>query len=330
MSEYGDSFLLAPFREFYAEIIRLKQMVIVGAWVSPSSGAGAAVAKPDGAQGQTGTWVYFPDVMAEATDDVAQITAHTWTPTADSTSALVKVEGADKSAVVMDYPEPFPSDSYRISTLVWHRLASLFQRQAVTAWRYGGTYGAEFYREAQYVMVALADEIFLHMEWEGQRAWVSNLLESKIFHTHAAGELFFEKMDRLLHEQNPVNRDLAAVYLMALSLGFRGKYYDRNDHGEIARYRHNLFSFICRREPDLDDEKRYVFPEAYYHNVREERQRELSDPRKWFLVLFLVVFVYVAATHALWTELTRDLNTINQSISKIVAELKALPQPSIR
>jgi type VI secretion system protein ImpK len=329
MSEYGDSFLLAPFREFYAEIIRLKQMVGVGAWASPSSGANTASAAPEAVSGQKGTWVYFPDVIAEsASDDVARITAHTWTTPQESTTALVKADQkGDGNGSAMDFPDQSLSNSYRISTLVWHRLASLFQRQAVTAWRYGGTYGAEFYREAQYVMVALADEIFLHTDWEGQGVWVSNLLESKIFRTHVAGELIFEKIDDLLREQNPINRDLAAVYLMALSLGFRGKYYQRDDRGQIARYRHKLFAFICRRDHDLDDASRYVFPEAYYHNVREESERKLSDPRKWLLVLFLVMVVYTAATHALWVEFTRELNTVNQSISRLVGELRTPPRP---
>ncbi|HEY7116735.1 MAG TPA: DotU family type IV/VI secretion system protein, partial [Tepidisphaeraceae bacterium] len=45
---------------------------------------------------------------------------------------------------------------------------------------------------------ALADEIFLNTEWEGRSYWVSNLLETKIYQTHAAGELFFQKLERLL------------------------------------------------------------------------------------------------------------------------------------
>ena len=31
MKEYGDTFLLAPFREFYREVIRLRRMVVTGA-----------------------------------------------------------------------------------------------------------------------------------------------------------------------------------------------------------------------------------------------------------------------------------------------------------
>ena len=135
MSEYGDSFLLGPFREFYAEIISLKQLISAGAWVSPPSEMSAPAA-PDEKQVETGTWVYFPDVIEEAApDDVARIMAHTWT-TQESTTALTKVESGGKAAA-LDFPgQAQPSDTFRLSTQVWHRLISLFQRQAVSAWRY--------------------------------------------------------------------------------------------------------------------------------------------------------------------------------------------------
>jgi type VI secretion system protein ImpK len=328
MSDYGDSFRLAPFQEFYAEIIRLKQLAVAGVWVSPSAGANPTAAQPDDVQTQTGTWIYYPDVVSDAgADDVARITK-TITPKQDSSTALVKVE-PEGNGSAMEFSELLqPTDSFRVSTVIWHRLVTLFQRQAIRAWNDGGSYGAEAYRDAQYVMVALADDIFLHLPWEGQRAWDSNLLEAKIFRSHAAGQEFFEKLDHLLREQNPMKRDLAAVYLMALSLGFKGKYYDVNDRGKLAKlagYRRQLFIFIYGREPDLDDETRYVFPEAYFHKVREEGQRKLSDPRKWIVVLCLVIIVYVAATQAFWIQFTRGLNAVNQSITKIIGELKAQP-----
>lgn len=327
MGEYDDSFRLAPFREFYAEIIRLKLLASAGAWVSPPSGSNSA-APPGDAPNQTGTWVYYPDAELESDpDDVARITTQTFAPKAKGSTALVRVEPGGNSPAPAPDVSPLlqPADSFRVSTVVWHRLVTLFQRQAITAWKNGGSYGAESYKESQYVMVALADEIFLHMEWEGQRAWGANLLESKIFRSHAAGQVFFENLDILLREQNPINRDLATVYLMALSLGFKGKYYGTDDRGKLAHYRHQLFTFIYGREPDLDDETRYVFREAYYHNVREESQRKLSDPRKWIVVLCLVLVVYIAASQALWMQFTRELNTVNQSITRIIGELKAQP-----
>lgn len=298
MSEYGDSFLLAPFREFYAEIINLKLYVDEGG---------------DG-------------VSDAGEDEFSMMMAGTATQQASSATALVRVDPGGAGAVsAMDLPTVFqPLDSNRIST-VRHSLVKLFQSQAIAAWKEGGSYGAEFYKEAQYVMVALADEIFLHLKWEERRAWISQLLETKIFRSHAAGQFFFEKLDRLLREQNPIHKDLAAVYLMALSLGFKGKYDRVEDEGTLAGYRRQLFIFICGREADLDDRTRFLFPDAYYHNVREESQRKLSDPRKWIVVLCLVIIAYIAATQLFWIEFKRELHTVNQSITRIISELKAQP-----
>ncbi|HJR08836.1 MAG TPA: DotU family type IV/VI secretion system protein [Pyrinomonadaceae bacterium] len=327
MGEYDDPFRLAPFREFYAEIIRLKLLASAGAWVSPSAGA-RSNAQPDVAPNQTGTWVYYPDAFSETgSDDATRITTQVLTPRGNGSTALVRIEpGGNSPASPLDVPAlPQPSDSFRVGAVVWHRLVTLFQRQEINAWKMGGVYGAAAYKESKYVMVALADDIFLHMEWEGQRDWVANLLEAHVFGSHSAGQVFFENLELLLREQNPNHIDLAKVYLMALSLGFKGKYYGMDDRGKLARYRQLLFNFIYGREPDLDDETRYVFPEAYYHNVREESQRKLSDPRKWIVLLCLVLAVYTAATQVFWMKLTQELNTVNQSITKIIGELKAQP-----
>ena len=92
MSEYGDSYLLAPFREFYAEVIRLKLLAGAGAWVSPPVETNST-SQPDKVQSQTGTWVYYPDIVTdEGLDDAASITAQTVAPKVINTTALVRVE----------------------------------------------------------------------------------------------------------------------------------------------------------------------------------------------------------------------------------------------
>lgn len=326
MNKYGDSFLLAPFREFYAEVIRLKHMARAGVWVSPSETypeTGAEAVKPE-----TGTWVYFPDIRATESSAEGEVITETNAlaapPPVSSTQPWADVKqngnGGNQS---LDYAEQTPGADYlKTSTFVWQRLVALFERQATSAWRYGGTYGAEFYKEAQYVMVALADEIFLHTEWEGKKVWVSNLLESKIFQSHNAGELFFQKLDRLLADRDPVYKDLAAVYLMALSLGFKGKYRGYDDHGKLARYRQRLFTFIFRREPQLNSEAKRIFPEAYYHTLRDDESRKrVMNPKVWIVVLCMVILTYLAATHGLWMSLTSRLDLVNKRISDIVSEL---------
>jgi len=317
MREYGDTFLLAPFREFYKEVIRLKRMVKTGAWVSPAAPA-SPEAEPDDARAAAGTWVYFPDFTPGDEAEAGPGTRPWVAPPGGGPAPWDAVGPADGGAGA----QLAPSDQARVSTFVWQRLLSLFERQEAHAWRYGGTYGAEFYKEAQYVMVALADEIFLNTEWEGRRFWVSNLLETKIFRTHAAGELFFQKLDRLLADRDPVYRDLGAVYLMALSLGFRGKHRGgRDDNERLLGYRRQLFSFVFRREPDLADETRRLFPETYYHTLRDETKRRLPNPRAWVILLCAVVLAYVAITHGVWVNLTGRLAEANERISRTVEEL---------
>lgn len=331
MKEQCETFLLTPFREFYREVIRLKRMVMTGAWAAPSSSAPPAGEgdAADDLKPATGTWVYFPDVIpgtdVEGERAGGQPSPGVWVappgggdslwdapPRGDNGAKPVAAEGGGQLA---------PSGEVKASTFVWQRLVSLFERQEAQAWRHGGTYGAEFYKQAQYVMVALADEIFLNTEWEGRRFWVSNLLESKIFRTHVAGELFFQRLDRLLVERDPVSRNLAAVYLMALSLGFRGKWRDRDDGGRLERYRRQLFHFVFRREPGLEDESRRIFPETYYHTVRDETKRRLPNPRSWIILLCAVVLAYVALTHGIWVKLTGRLFQVNESIERTVDEI---------
>lgn len=331
MREYGDTFLLAPFREFYKEVIRLRRMVMTGAWVGTAAPGARGEAEDTAAQ--AGTWVYFPDVLPEVEEEeqVAR-SAAAWVAPPPGAGAPWDVPphkanggnggNGSKAATPAEAGRQLaPSDEIKVSTFVWQRLVSLFERQEAQAWRYGGTYGAEFYKEAQYVMVALADEIFLITQWEGQRFWVSNLLESKIFRTHVAGELFFQRLDRLLVDRDPVYRDLAAVYLMALSLGFRGKFRGRDDQGQLERYRRQLFHFVFRREPELETTARHIFPEAYYHTLREETKRRLPNPRAWIILLVAVVLAYVTMTHGIWVKLTGKLFEVNDRIERTVDEL---------
>jgi len=151
------------------------------------------------------------------------------------------------------------------------------------------------------------------MEWEGRRAWMSKLLESRIFHSHVAGELLFEKLDGLLRERNPAHRSLATVYLMVLSLGFKGKYYGK-DRGQLRHYRQELFTFIFRRDADISSLSKQIFPDAYAHNLRKGKGKRLANPRVWIGVLVVMIVSYLAVSHGVWWRLTSRLVEVNGQI----------------
>ena len=84
--------------------------------------------------------------------------------------------------------------------------------------RHGGGFAVRYYREVQYIMVALTDEVFLNLDWIGKQEWEDNLLESRIFNTQVAGERFFENVDNFLEVRDAANSDVGVLYIIAIRL----------------------------------------------------------------------------------------------------------------
>ena len=191
---------------------------------------------------------------------------------------------------------------------VWNRVVSMLNRQAMDATRLGGPSGLEFHREAMYVMAVLADETFLHLEWEGRNYWLSHLVEAHAFRTHAAGDIFFRRIDALLRREDDAAAELAAVYLFAMGLGFRGRYRGEGFSPALDGYRLKLFSFISRRKPGLVEQARNLFPEAYKNTVHTGIDRPIPSARKWHIALVCAVLLWLLISQALWWNLSHDLN----------------------
>ena len=310
---YNEPFLVSQFREFYTEVIRLKRLIKSGAWVAPSNpGAGT---NGNGSPMETGTWVYYAEMDRAARASL---------PGSASSTSLSLHRTTQVS--VDDYPanQPPSSDQTRIGLLVWQSMLAMFRRHALPLQHFEQIH-ARSYFEAQYIMAAFADEVFIHLDWEGGPAWTSNLLESTLFQSHVAGEAFFEKVDQLLSDRDPACKGLAAVYLTALSLGFRGKYYGVNDHGRLRHYRRELFAFAFNEQTDLTGESRIAFPDAYVQSLRKEAKRKLTNPRVWVGVLGIVFLSYLIISHGIWLNLTSRLERANSQIVEIERRLNAKP-----
>lgn len=221
---------------------------------------------------------------------------------------------SDINALHAAQKEAESTEVWPATTSVWQQLFVILEQQAQAPGPGAWDYGAEVYREAQYVMAALADETFLHLEWAGKAAWRANLLEERLFASHVAGERVFHHLERLLQRREPVYAELATVYLMALALGFRGKFRGLDDGGQLARYRRQLFAFITQRQPALGETSRRLFPEAYAYTLAEARRALLPDPRGWLLAVAGLVLCLGLLAHGLWTNVTADLHDILRQI----------------
>ena len=228
---------------------------------------------------------------------------------------LKKVIRAGATFGVSGAPEQTEGD--RAAHAVADRLAAVMEQQSVLAGRRGSDYTG-FYRQAEYVMAALADEILLHhLAWSGKQAWNNHLIEYRLFKTRIAGEEFFTRLDRLLQTPDPMYKDLGTVYLLAIMLGFRGKYWGANDQGKVDFYRRQLFTFIFHGQPELRKETRKLFPEAYLHTVEEGAGRKVPQVRIWYILLAVLIVVYLVTARSIWMNSTTELEGIMTRIEAL-------------
>ena len=227
-------------------------------------------------------------------------------------AAAAAVSGGYDSGPAVDTAAPAPSPSPVPAAGVWQQLHTLLERQAFEAGQTGGAFAFEIYREAQYVMAALADEVFLNLEWDGRASWP--LLESNLFQTHYAGEAVFHRLDRLLQRRDPFYLDLAAVYFMALALGFKGKYRDNDVHGRLQLYRNQLFAMIYRRNPQLFSSTGPLFPQTMQYTLDEGSGRRLPDRRVWLLLTAGVVAAWLGLSLVAW-------NSVNGPVSCTITKV---------
>jgi len=198
---------------------------------------------------------------------------------------------------------------------VWQGLLTLLERQALVARRSGGDFAVEIYRQAQYLMAALADEIFLNLDWGGKESWQENLLEAHLFQSHRAGETIFQRLDKLLLRRDPVYLELARLYLFTLTLGFQGKYRGVPEgNAQLATFRRRLFNFISGREPELQNTDGHLFPTAYSSTVDRGAPVRLPYLRRWIYAFFILFLLWALIAHPIWRGLVSQMEPAIRSI----------------
>lgn len=205
---------------------------------------------------------------------------------------------------------------------ILNRLYEILETQALSSMQMGGEFAVGYYREAQYVMAALADEIFLNLPWKGVHYWKDNLLESRLFGTHDAGDKFFGNLDKFLQVRDPLRADVAEVYLLALGLGFLGKYRGKVDQKQLDLYRQQLYVFINHHEPRLFKGGERLFPDAYAHTLEEGRPRKFDDVRFWSGAIASVFGVLLLISFIAWQQLTSGVeDTVDQILTNKITRL---------
>jgi type VI secretion system protein ImpK len=211
---------------------------------------------------------------------------------------------------------PAHSDSMHLQGAqnIYQDLSQLLELQMVKSVEHAGGYGADSYKNVQYIMAVFADEIFIHLNWPGRIFWEENLLESRLFGTHDGGDLFFKGLDDFLKERNMTQRPLGDIYLFVLGLGFKGKYRGTSHLKTLENYRRDLFIFLHHKEPRLLKDKNVICPYAYGYTLEGHTQKSMLDYRFWTMATLGILGLLFISSSVIWWNLSQSLGQISNGI----------------
>ncbi|MDR0630800.1 MAG: DotU family type IV/VI secretion system protein [Holosporales bacterium] len=176
--------------------------------------------------------------------------------------------------------------------------------------------------DVKYIMSVLADEVFINLRWEGAPYWRFTLLEKQIFQTEVAGDRFFALLDEMIANYNSNNEEVLFIYLMALSLGFKGRYRDCEDSDtQILWYKDRLYSMLHTKPSRLFYPGRTQMIESCYEFTNtEHNDSQLPDVKFWSWCVIGVLFVYIIVSYGIWHNITDEINNV---LSKIAEQAKS-------
>ena len=184
------------------------------------------------------------------------------------------------------------------------------------------------FREAQYAMVALADDIFLHeVAWNGRDTWRYNHLEHRIFQSRLAGDRIFERIEGLLAANDRRLIQLASVYLCILSLGFKGRFRGTDDDTLLRSQAARLFRLVSGREPALFAEwsghhRQPVIASAYAHTVSADRANPGPWRLDWRRLLAAAAATWLVGGQILWLSASAPLSDAAAAVLKLAGEIR--------
>jgi len=176
-------------------------------------------------------------------------------------------------------------------------------------------------KEVIYAMAAIADEVFLSMDWVGKQYWEESMLEKYYFGSQMAGDKIFHGINRLVSEKGTVAVEKAEIYLKILALGFKGRYRGTEEEQVgITHYRNKLFEFIEKNDKSVFLVGPRLFQKEYTHVLPNIHRKLLPDGSIISYVIAFFAFMFLVISTVVWMFETRELRLLLMDIAKIALE----------
>jgi len=114
---------------------------------------------------------------------------------------------------------------------------------------------------------AFLDEIMLVSLWRGRNEWQKRSLQKQRFNTVNSGVEFYERLNALGRE--PEDLAVREVFFLCLALGFKGKYFRRDDQRRIEEIRTQELAQLLPGDTVRELGELTLFPAAYGSRTRD-------------------------------------------------------------
>lgn len=162
--------------------------------------------------------------------------------------------------------------------------------------------------EAQYVMVAMADEVFLHLSWPGREQWFQKPLETHVFGTHDSGERIFHRLDQIFENRASASTDLLMVYMTALALGFKGRYAIGGAKTAPDEYRRRISNALSTSGEEWVRPTKELCPEALAHTESKPSRELLPSLKRGLYAILIVLVAWLVVGQIIWSIQMSGLN----------------------
>jgi type VI secretion system protein ImpK len=169
--------------------------------------------------------------------------------------------------------------------------------------------------DAGYVLTAVADEVILFecANWLNYEAWADRPLEAVLYGTRIAGDRLFTAADELVARKRS-DPGAATTILLALMIGFRGRYRGQYDPTRIELLKKDLYALVCRRDYRADDCAPYEMPALAATTLAGPSLRTLPVLWPWGVGLAALIVAYFPISHWLWSEQVRGIDALTGQI----------------
>lgn len=142
------------------------------------------------------------------------------------------------------------------------------------------------YENARFAVFAWIDELILNSAWDGKSEWRRNLLQREFYNTQNGGVEFYEKLEKLGHEENHIRE----VYYFCLVSGFTGTYgMSAEDIIKRDAVKSKHLKYLTGTSDSMSGITDILFKQAYPRDDNFLKNKKKS----WFSELSIITWIII-------------------------------------